>query len=192
MKHTRIVLIVMLLFIAAGCTTQLEMKTPNTLALQGITQHPYTAGLYVSKEFREAVYVNGFVIYPLAAHSEELFKKNLLTVFKEVKPVDSLKAGQDIPVIVQPSIVKFFANIPSPAYNPYIASIVYKVDVYDREGNKIFTQTATGDAQTSRGLLSGFVAQRLLSEAAEMAADKAIKQIIEGLASAEELKSVNP
>lgn len=47
-----------------------------------------------------------------------------------------------------------------------------------KKGEKLFTQTITGDAQTSKGLLSGFVAQSLAAEAAQKAVDNSMKQII--------------
>lgn len=104
------------------------------------------------------------------------------------KVVDSKNPTQDVDLILEPSIVKFDSVIPFPAYNPYTATMIYRVCVYDREGEKIFTQTATGDAQTSKGLLSGFSARSICAEVAQTAMEKALKQIVEGLSEAEELK----
>jgi hypothetical protein len=59
------------------------------------------------------------------------------------------------------------------------------------EGEKIYTQTATGEAQNSKGLMSGFKARSICAEVAQTAMGNAMQQIIEGLASADELKEIN-
>jgi hypothetical protein len=194
MKCARIVLIVISLFVMAGCATQLEMNPPQTLNLQNMKQHPYSIGLFIPKELKEYTFSSitsplDVLTYPLGQQTALTFQKNLPLVFKEVVEVDSLNPAQKVKLILQPSIVKFDAKIPYPAYNPYVATIVYKVDIFDRKGEKVYTQTATGEAQTSKGLLSGFVARSLLAEAAQMAMDKAMQQIVEGLAAAEDLKA---
>ena len=84
--------------------------------------------------------------------------------------------------------MKFEAVVPHPAYNPYTATIVLRVNVYDREGNKIFTQTATGTGQSGKGMASGFKAQSLAAEAAQLAMADAAKQILEALLAAPEIK----
>jgi hypothetical protein len=187
MKLKELLLAFSMLVLSAGCTMQLTMKPPTALDVKVAKQHSYTAGLYIPKEVREQVYVNQTWIYPLGEQTTGFFEKNLPLVFKNVVLVDSKNPSQDVPVIIEPSILKFNSIIPFPAYNPYTATMVYRVDVYDRKGEKIYTQTATGDAQTSKGLLSGFMAAQLLSEAAQTAMENAVRQIIEGLAEAQEL-----
>lgn len=195
MKCVRITLIVLSLFLVAGCATKLKMNPPPTLDVRDIKQHPYSAGLYIPRELRERVFsVNtspfDVLTYPIGQQTVLAFQKNLPLVFKKVVDVDSMNPPQKVKLILRPSIVRFNPTIPHPAYNPYTATIVYKIDVFDRNEKNIYTQTAVGEAQTSKGLLSGFSALGLLGEAAQMAVDKAMKQIIEGLATAEELKAV--
>jgi len=110
-----------------------------------------------------------------------------LNSLKEVVEVDSLAPGQSVDLIVKPSIIKFNSVIPYPAYNPYTATIVYRVEVFDRNGEKIFAQTTTGEGQTSKGLMSGFMARGICAEVAQMAMGNAVQQILEGLSEAEEL-----
>ena len=184
-----------LLAVLAGCTMPLTMSPPSVLDVQGIQRHPYVAGLYIPKELKEYVYVKTTspvdkMSYPLGEQTTLLFRKNLPLVFKDVVDVESRKPSQDVTVVVEPSIVKFDSVIPSPAYNPYTATVIYRVDVYNRTGEKIFTQTATGDAQTGKGLVSGFSARELCAEAAQKAMGNAVRQIIEGLAEAQELKKL--
>ena len=114
---------------------------------------------------------------------------NLPSVFRDVVVVDSRTPSQPVDLIVEPSIVKFEAKVPMPAYNPYEASMTYHVDVYDKAGEKIFAQTAVGNAQSSKGLMSGFSARGICAQVAQMAMDDSAKQIMEGLAEAEELKN---
>lgn len=197
MKCTRMIFIAILLSVVTGCAMNLEMNPPQTVNLMDAKQHPYSAGLFIPKETRmytyvqEATLINNDIIYPLGQQTTLALRKNLPQIFKEVVEVESLNPPQSVKVIIQPSVIDFKANVPYPAYNPYEASIMYRIDVYNRKGEKIFTQTVTGEGQTSRGLLSGFVVKSLFAEAAQMAIDKAIQQIIEGLASAEELKEGN-
>jgi hypothetical protein len=149
------------------------------------------------KETKEYVYKVGVTLfnnelnYPLGHQTALALQANLPKIFKGVVEVDSLTPSQPVTVVLQPSIVDFKSNIPFPAYNPYTASIVYRIDVYNCKGEKIFSQTVTGDAQTSRGLVSGFMQNTIYAEAAQMAIDKAMQQIIEGLAYADELREVN-
>ena len=91
---------------------------------------------------------------------------------------------------IQPSIVKFDSVVPMPAYNPYTATVVYHIDVYDKAGEKIYAQTATGNGQTSKGMMSGFSARQICAEVAQMAMKDAVKQILEGLSEAEEIKNI--
>lgn len=197
MKYTRIVFMAILLSVVTGCATiNMEMNPPQTVNLQNVNKHPYSAGLFIPKETREYTYVKGATlynfefIYPIGQQTTLALRKNLPQNFKEVVEVDSLNPSQPVKVILQPSIIDFKSNVPYPAYNPYIASIMYRLDVYNRKGEKIFTQTVTGEGQTSKGLLSGMQQKSLYAEAAQMAIDKAMQQIIEGLAAAEELEAV--
>ena len=85
---------------------------------------------------------------------------------------------------------QFKSVIPFPAYKPYTATIVYHIDIYNKKGEKIFAQTTTGEAQTSKGLLSGFSARSICAEVAQMAIENAVQQIIEGLSETDELKNL--
>ena len=195
MKFRMIILTGIMLFILTGCTIPLKMSPPPKLDLSGINQHSYTAGLFVPPEVKEYVYVKATspvdkMSYPLGKQTHEIFKKNIPLVFKDVMEVDSITPDQDVDLVIKPSIVKFHSVIPHPAYNPYTATVVYHIDVYNKKGEKIFAQTATGNAQTSKGLLSGFSARSICAEVAQMAMKDAVKQIIEGLSEAEELENL--
>lgn len=195
MKFRMAILTGIMIFILTGCTMPLKMSPPPKLDLSGINQHPHIAGLFVPQKVKEYVYVKATspfdkVSYPLGKQTNEIFKENIPLVFKDVVEVDSITPNQDVDLVIKPSIVKFHSVIPCPAYNPYTATIVYHIDVYNKKGEQIFTQTATGNAQTSKGLLSGFSARSICAEVAQMAMKDAVKQIIEGLSEAEELKNL--
>lgn len=199
MKTARVVLVLSLSCLALGCVHRLTMQPPPMLSVQDVQRYPYTVGLFVPPDTRQAIYTKGdsqgdFLEFPIGEQTVLLFKKDLPLVFQEVVEVSSLDGSPGVNLIVQPSIVKFDAVIPYPVYNPWTAAIVYKVDVYDRSHERIYTQTAAGDAQTSKGLLSfmgtGFSGWSLATDAAQMAMDKAMRQLLEGLASAEELQSI--
>jgi hypothetical protein len=195
MKFRMTVLIGIMIFILIGCTMPLKMSQPPTLDLSGINQHPYTAGLFVPPEVKDYVYVKATspvdkMSYPLGKQTHEIFKKNIPLVFKNVVEVDSIAPDQDFDLIVKPSIIKFKSIIPRPAYKAYTATIVYHIDIYNKKGEKIFAQTTTGEAQTSKGLLSGFSARGICAEVAQMAMKDAVKQIIEGLSETDEFKNL--
>ena len=195
MKFRMTILTGIMIFVLTGCTMPLKMSPPPKLNLSGIHQHPYSAGLFVPKNVQEYVYVKvtspfDKMSYPLGKQTHEIFKTNIPLVFKNVVEVDSMTPDQDIDLIIKPSIVKFNSVIPNPAYNPYTATVIYHIDVYNEKGEKIFVQTATGNAQTSKGLLSGFSARSICAEVAQMAMKDAVKQIIEGLSESEELENL--
>ena len=180
------------LFFVAGCAIPLKMSPPPRLDLPDITKHPYTAGLFVPQELKSYEYVKPTspvdkMSYPIGNQTYEIFKKNIPLVFKKIVDVDSITSDPDVDLIIQPSIVKFESVIPMPAYNPYTATVVYHVDVYNQSGEKIYAQTSTGKGQTSKGYVSGFSAREICADVAQMAMKDAVKQIIEGLADSEEI-----
>jgi hypothetical protein len=184
------------MFLLCGCTTPLTMPPPATLDIANINQYPYTAGLFMPQSDKEYVYEQvtspvDKMGFPLGKQTYETFNKNMPLIFKNVVDVDSINPSQDVDLIVKPSIIKFESRIPYPAYKPYTATIVYHVDIYGKKGEKIFSQTTTGEGQTSKGLLSGFSARSICAEVAQMAMDNAVQQIIEGLAETDELKTLH-
>jgi hypothetical protein len=190
-KKLSIICTVALLAITIGCAMPLKMDPPPTPDLSSIKPLPYTAGLYLPEELKNYRYEVATspvdkMVYPLGEQSVMIFEQCTPKIFSKVVPVDSLTA-QGVDVIVQPSIVKFNAVIPMPAYNPYTATMVYKADVFSPDGKKIFTQTATGDAQSSKGLMSGFSARGICAAVAQKAMTDAAKQVMEGIADADEL-----
>jgi hypothetical protein len=195
MKLPRTVFVAFIVFCLMGCVSKLNMSPPAKLELTGIAQHPLKAGLYLSKELKENVYEQitsplDKISYPIGEQTTQIFQKNLPLVFSKVVELESVKPSPDVDIVVEPSILSFNSVIPMPAYNPYTAKVVYRVDIYNKKGDKIFTQTAAGDAQTSKGLLSGFSAQSISAEVAQKAMENAMKQILEGLSAAEEIKKL--
>ena len=177
----------------AAAAFTLKMPPPPKIALAGATPYPLTAGLFAPKEVAEFTHVvktSPFdkMVYPIGAQVVGLFETNLPTVFKSVVKAEAAKPTPGVDLVIEPSIVKFEAVVPHPAYNPYTASVILRVNVYDREGNKIFTQTATGNGQSGKGMASGFKARTLAAEAAQAAMVDAAKQILESLLSAPEIK----
>jgi len=194
MKFRMTILFGLTIFVLFGCTMPLKMPPPSMLNITNINQYPYTAGLFIPQSVKEYIYEKvtsplDKMSFPLGNQTAEIFKKNMPLVFKNVVEVNSITPIQDVDLIVQPSIVKFKSVIPFPAYKPYTATIIYHIDIYNKKGEKIFAQTTTGEAQTSKGLLSGFLARSICAEVAQMAMEKAVQQIIEGLSEADELKN---
>ena len=195
MKFRMTILLGITIVVLTGCAMQLKMPSPSTLNITNINQHPYTAGLFIPQSTKEYIHEKATspldkMSYPLGNQTAEIFKKNMPLVFKDVVEVNSITPIQDVDLIVQPSIVKFKSVIPFPAYKPYTATIVYHIDIYNKKGEKIFAQTTTGEAQTSKGLLSGFSARSICAEVAQMAIENAVQQIIEGLSETDELKNL--
>lgn len=127
--------------------------------------------------------------YPVGTYTIELFEKNLGLVFNTVEVPKAGGGAPQSPLVATVSIESFEAVIPSPAYKPYTADIVYRVTVTDASGETIFTATAVGSAQTSKGMMSGFKAKQLAGHAATQAMDEAMTEILESLAAAEELET---
>ncbi len=195
MKLRIIALTGLLALIITGCATPLKMAPPSVLNLPEIKQLPHTSGLFIPQDLKDYVHIKvtspvDKMTFPIGNQTSELFKKNMPLAFKTVVEVDSLSPGQDVDLIIKPSIVKFESRIPFPAYKPYTSTIVYRVEVYNKKGEKIYGQTTAGEGQTSKGLLSGFFARSLCAEAAQFAMADAVKQIVEGLAEAEELEKL--
>ena len=193
MKKRILVGTLLVLTVMTAAAFTLKMPPPPLIELKGATPWAFAAGLFLPKEAQEYTYAlktSPFdkMTYPLGEQTVGLFEKNLPAVFKSVVRAESPKPAQGVDLFVEPSIVKLEAVVPHPAYNPYTATIVLRVNVYDREGNKIFTQTATGNGQSGKGMASGFKAQSLAAEAAQLAMADAAKQILEALLAAPEIK----
>jgi hypothetical protein len=149
------------------------------------------AGLLLSAEVREAIHVvrtSPFdkMKYPIGAFTADLFARNLDQVFAGVVATDSATTS-DVDVTVEVTIDRFEAVIPHPAYNPYTASMVYRIRVTDAGGEVLLVQTVIGEGQTSKGMMSGFKAKQLAAESAVRAMVAAAIQAMEALAEAPEL-----
>ena len=178
--------------VLTGCAQSLKLNPPQTLAVAVDQKHDCAVGLYADSELKNRVHTIATspfdkLSFPIGEQTVALFRQNLPTVFRSVEDVESVAPGPDVRLVLQPSIVSFTPLLPHPAYKPYMATIVLKVDVFDGEGEKIFTQTVTGEGQTSKGMMSGFKAKSLMAKATEMALNEAMTQILEGLADADEL-----
>ncbi len=190
MKRTFPVLLFSLLLGVASTSLQAaKAPTPSAIDLKDATKHPLTVGLLASQELKEYGKTKQTKTWmPVGEYTVAVLDKNLPSVFKSVAPAQEKKPAQGVDLVIEPSIVKFEQVKPYPAYNPYRAKMVLRVDVYDREGSKIFTQTVTGEFQTSKGMMSGFVARGLMTKAASGAINDAVRQVLEGLQQAPELK----
>lgn len=182
-----------LLFFVGGCAMPLSMETPTAMDLSHMQPYGGTAGLYLTPELRNSQYeltTSPFdvMVYPVGDQTAQLMQKNIPQLFENVIEIGSMEVGGEVDLILKPAIVKFDAVVPMPAYNPYRATMIYRLDVYSSAGEKLFSQTAVGEAQSSKGMLSGFSARTICADVAQQAMDKAAKQLFEGLAEAEELK----
>jgi hypothetical protein len=191
-KKFPIICTMVVLAMAIGCAMPLKMDPPPTPDLSHLKPLPYTAGLYIPPELKTYQYTIATspfdkMVYPLGEQTAQIFEQCTPKIFSKVVPVESMTAAKGVDVIVKPSIVSFVAVIPMPAYNPYTATMVYQAEVFSPDGKKIFSETAMGDAQSSKGLMSGFSARGICADVAQKAMTKAAKQIMEGMADAEEL-----
>lgn len=189
-----IMIIVCLLGVASVQAATLKMPSAPEIVLEGAVNeipHPLTARLVLPDDVRSAVYVvrtSPFdkIKYPIGEYTVDVFGRNLPQVIAKVVEGDDVKApGVDITIEV--TIVRFEAKIPNPAYNPYTATVIYKVTVSNTNGETLLVQTVTGDGQTSKGMMSGFKAKQLAAESAARAMAEAAKQALEALAEAPEL-----
>jgi hypothetical protein len=179
--------------VVCGCAIPLKMDPPPSPDLSQLKPYHRTAALYFPKELKSYEYVLATspvdqMSYPLGDQTTQLFQACSRTLFDKVVTVDSMTPAEPVDIILKPSIIKFDATVPMPAYNPYTAEMIYRMDVFNVSGEKLFTQTAAGAGQTSKGLMSGFSARTICAEVAQMAMTDAAKQIMEGLVEAEELK----
>lgn len=187
--------IAVLLALTFGCALPVKMGPPPSPDLSHLKPLPYTAGLYLSPELRAYQYkiaTSPFdaIVYPLGEQSVQIFEQCTAKVFNKVVPVASLTSAQGVDLIIKPSIVNFKAVIPNPAYNPYTATMVYQAEVLSPDGKKLFSQTATGKSQTSKGLMSGFSARSICADVAQKAMMDAAKQVIEGVVDSDELANL--
>jgi len=197
MKHAAALLVALTLLAAPAGAANVKMPPAPAVELEGAEPLALTAGLYLPEELRgtvEVVKTSPFdkLKFAVGAFTAELFELNLPKAFAKVIPVTA-KVPSDpaaADVVVSVEIVRFEVTIPHPAYNPYTSTAVYKVTVSDPAGETLFTQTATGEGQTSKGMMSGFKAQGLAAEAAKLAMADAAKQAFEGLIAADELRDL--
>lgn len=195
LKKLTSILLVLTFLVLVSCTQQLKTTKVTAVNTKDIIKHPYSAGLFLTKELKDYVYelqTSPFdkIAYPLGKQTCDNFTKNLPLVFDKIILVDSLEPNENISVIIKPSILDFNLGIPIPAYNPHTAKIKYNIDVYNNKGEKIFNYEVTGSAQSGKGLMSGFHTKKICSEVTQMALKDGIKQIIEELSDTEELDNL--
>ncbi len=197
MRNAAVLLVVLILLAAPAGAANVKMPPAPSIELEGAVPLPLTAGLYLPTELRSAVEVVKTspldkLKFPVGEFTAELYELNLPQAFAKVVAVTE-KVPADpsaVNVVVSVEIVRFEVIIPHPAYNPYTSTAVYKVTVTDPAGESLFTQTATGAGQTSKGMMSGFKAQGLAAEAAKLAMADAARQALEGLLAADELRKL--
>ncbi len=185
----------MILALASGCAMPLKMDPPPSPDLSQLKPYHRTAALCIPPELKTYEYVVTTspvdkMVYPIGDQTMQLFQACSAKLFDKVVTIDSMTPAEPVDLILKPSIVKFNAKIPMPAYNPYTAEMVYRMEIFNAAGEKLFTQTAAGAGQTSKGLMSGFSARSICAKVAQMAMTDAAKQIMEGVAEAEELKNM--
>lgn len=191
----KLTLIILCLF-AAGTAAAATLKMPTapdlTIDVEGLdVPYDLPVGLCISDETKEAMHVvktSPFdkIKYPVGAYSTDVFTRNIGKVFADVEELDSPSSTQGR-VVIEVEIERFEAVIANPAYNPYTATMVYKLTVRDTAGEVLFSQAVTGDGQTSKGMMSGFKAKQLAAESAVRAMNEAATQALEALADAPEL-----
>jgi hypothetical protein len=179
--------------IICGCALPLKMDPPTTPDLSQLKPYQKTAALCIPEQLKQYQYVIATspfdkLAYPLGDQTQQLFQQCAGKLFDKVVVIDAIPPDQPVDVVLQPSIVKFNAEVPMPAYKPYTADMIYRMEVFDTQGEKLFTQTAAGKAQSSKGMMSGFSARSICAQVAQMAMADAAKQIMEGVAEAEELQ----
>ena len=191
-----IVLTLTVVAVSAGAAN-VKMPPVPKIELEGGEAIPLTAGLYLPDQLRstvEVVKTSPFdkLKFAVGEFTAELFELNLPLAFARVVPVaNEIPADPAaVDVVVSVEIVRFEVNVPHPASNPYTSTAVYRLKVTDPTGETLFTQTATGTGQTSKGIMSGFKAQGLAAEAAKLAMVDAATRAIEGVMDAEELREL--
>jgi hypothetical protein len=185
----------LVLTIVSGCALPLKMDPPPAPDLSQIEPFHRTAALCIPQELRTYEYIISTspvdkMVYPIGDQTMQLFQACSIKLFDKVIIIDSMTTVEQVDIILKPTIIKFDAKIPMPAYNPYTAEMIYQMEVFNAAGEKLFTQTAAGAGQTSKGMMSGFSARSICAQVAQMAMKDAAKQIMEGMAEAEELKDL--
>jgi hypothetical protein len=184
-----------LLLASAAAALPLKMPpVPELTLAPGTPVRPLAAALHLPADVRQSVHelrTSPFdkVSFAIGPFTAELFEKNLGKAFSKVGKAESRSVPAGFDFVVEVGIVQLEAVVPMPAYNPYTASMVYRVEVFGRDGEKLFTQTASGAGQSGKGMLSGFKARSLAAESAAGAMADAARQILEGLAAAPEFEA---
>jgi hypothetical protein len=180
-----------------GQAGTLKLPEPPVIEIEGADPLPLVVSLSIPEDLASAIHTvktSPFdkMRYPIGAYTVGLLEKNLGTAFARVVEPGPTRDGKAADVVLELSIESFDAVIPHPAYKPYTASVVYRIQVKDPAGDVLFTQTTSGSGQTSKGMMSGFKAQGLAAESAARAMNDAMKQLLEGLLDSRELRASGP
>ncbi len=185
------VVLVVLLIAGSSSAGKVPLPSAPSLDLGEITRLPLTAAFVVGDELasqEDVVRTSPFdkLRFATGAFTVELFERNLPQVFAAVTDAEDAAADAEVSV----ELVRFMAGVPHPAYKPYTASVTYRVTVSDPGGTVLFSETVTGEGQTSKGMMSGFKAKQLCGEAAKLAMADAAVQALQGLVDAPELREL--
>lgn len=198
-RAASLLVIILCLSVVPADAAKVKMPPAPIVELDGATPLPLVASLDLTDEFRskvEVVKTSPFdrLKFPVGQFMVELLEKNLPNVFQELRLDSSGTPADSVPVDVRVGVemIKFEVTIPHPAYNPYNSSVVLKVSISDLDGELLFTQTAAGSGQTSKGMMSGFNAKGIAAEAVKLAIVDAATQAFEGLLDAEDLRELKP
>ncbi|MBI5192402.1 MAG: hypothetical protein HZA08_03040 [Nitrospirae bacterium] len=158
---------------------------------------PLNVGIYVSDSFKnysvsESNSGDTWNYPNLGSASANLFKSGLTEIFEKVEQVEGkppyAKSEQfSIHAVIEPNIDKFYFDIPITKFQIYPASIVYRVIIYDPNGELIFEKIIEGIGDT-RGN-PGFDFSTNPSRSATKAIEDGVNKSLDAIMSSEKIKT---
>lgn len=189
-------LFIILGFFVVGCSHNVVVA-PKSPEMAAANKMPIDLGLYLSEDFKnyeisESRKGDKWNFTNLGQASAAQFQLGLTQIFRKVIVVSSRpplsSAEGPVGLVIEPQIDRFDFEIPMTKFQVYPAKINYRVVAYDSDGRILFTELAEGVGDTQGS--PGFDFAENPSKAATKAVEEGVRNALEALVAAEELKSL--
>lgn len=156
-------LTMMVVLLAAGCTSSFNLKTETEIPTPVVTRLPLTMGVHFDDKFRNYVYSENsedrknWHIDNSAARLA-LFKQVLPSMFKEVRmlPADKAAQGSSVDAIISPEVEDMQLALPNETHSElYEAWIKYNIRLYKPDGALIGQWPITGYGKMEKAMFTG-------------------------------------
>jgi hypothetical protein len=146
----------------AGCSGSVNLRTEAEVPQPLVSEIPLRLGVHFDKEFRNYIYEEDTEDRPewRIDNSDSrlaMFEQVLSSMFREVRPVESIDAaaGAGVDAVISPEVEEMQLALPRETYSElYEAWIKYNIRLFSPDGKLITEWPVTGYGKSVKGFMT--------------------------------------